>query len=687
MSDSGKFAGEVIQYYAKRNSRRCAVKKTDVREKFQSGLVKILILTFLISGKVLTQPFDPQVIGSITYGLTNCVDIKIGNGSIYANALLKGLSTYKLSDPENPVFVNQIKMPAGNFQYLAFSGNYLYASHDFSGSGTDYLVTFDVSDPSVSKIPSYVVAPSPNGKPNHLIIRNNRLYLLVTNNGSQRLQVYDLSAANSPVFMSELLLTMASSDLASIDDNTIIVVSNNGVIKTVNVSNPLNCSVIASVQTSSLANVVETSGNLAYVGTTTGLDVYNLSNVNLPAKIGTLSNGAGISDIQIVGENLFCAARANGFEIVSVANPANPANPQSLHVVSCGLAQSIAVKDNYAYVGTLYDGIQIIRTMAVIVAKTNQPPVASAGDDVTLEAFSSQGAEVTLNGSGSSDPDGDPLTYAWYENGNLIAGPSSDAQPKVTLALGTHQILLTVEDGKGATSSDGVVIRVADLKPPQISLVLNPEQLWPPNRKMMPVLAMVTVSDACDPNPSVQLSSIVNSEFVKGQGAAKKDDAIQGAEIGTADFEFFLRADRSGNGNGRSYLVTYTVTDASGNKAIVTDSVCVAHDQSQLNKGKFRPVTGGVPESYEMFQNYPNPFNPETVIQYGLPEQAPVLIEVYNIHGDRIAILKDGFESAGYHSVTWNGKDNMERAVSGGIYLCRIQAGNFRQTLRMSLLK
>jgi hypothetical protein len=667
------------------------VEKTDARKVFLSGFVKTLILTFLISGKAFTQPFDPQVIGSVSYGSNNFVDLEIGNEFLYAIGSTGGatgeLLIYNLiSNPEDPAFIKRISPSAGKFRNLAFSGNYLYASNEVTGSGPDYLVAIDVSDPSAPKTKYTAVPPDGNGVPRQLIVNKDRLYLLVTSSTSQnKMQIYDISKPDTAAYKGELILSLSISDLAPIDDNTIIITSTSPTkcIKTVNVADPSKCGVIATLPIGSKANTVETNGSLAYIGTESGLDVFNLSNNNLTAKIGTLSNGTGISDIQSVGEYLFCAAKNNGFQIVDVQNPDSL---QSLHIVNCGSSTSIATKGDYAYVGTIYDGIQIIRTTAYRTP-TNQPPVASAGEDITIEASSAQGAEVTLNGLESSDPDEDPLAFTWYENGNLIAGPTSDAQSKVMLALGTHQIILIVHDVKDATSSDGVVIRVADLKPPQISLVLNPEQLWPPNRKMVTVKAMVTVSDACDPNPSVQLSSIVNSEFVKGPGQAKKDDAIQGAEIGTADFEFSLRAERSGNGNGRLYQVTYTVTDASGNKAMVSDSVWVAHDQSPLKKGKFQPVTGGVPESYELFQNYPNPFNPETVIQYGLPEQAPVLIEVYNIHGDRIAILKDAAENAGYHSVTWNGKDNMERTVSGGIYLCRIQAGNFRQTLRMSLLK
>ena len=90
---------------------------------------------------------------------------------------------------------------------------------------------------------------------------------------------------------------------------------------------------------------------------------------------------------------------------------------------------------------------------------------------------------------------------------------------------------------------------------------------------------------------------------------------------------------------------------------------------------------------FTLSQNYPNPFNQATMIRYSIPEQGNVLIEVYNIHGTRVAELKNDLENAGNYSVNWNGKNSMNQSVSSGIYLCRIQAGKYQKTIRMLLLK
>jgi len=94
-----------------------------------------------------------------------------------------------------------------------------------------------------------------------------------------------------------------------------------------------------------------------------------------------------------------------------------------------------------------------------------------------------------------------------------------------------------------------------------------------------------------------------------------------------------------------------------------------------------------IPLDYKMFQNYPNPFNPETQIRYALPVPNHVRIEVYNLVGKKVITLIDREENAGFHTVTWNGRDDFGKLVSSGIYLCRIQAGTYQQTIRLSFLK
>ncbi|KAF0146379.1 MAG: VBCS repeat-containing protein [Nitrospirae bacterium] len=101
--------------------------------------------------------------------------------------------------------------------------------------------------------------------------------------------------------------------------------------------------------------------------------------------------------------------------------------------------------------------------------ESNQIPVANAGPDQTISCSGSNGAAVTLNGSGSSDPDGDALTYTWTG----IFGTATGVNPQVQIPLGTYSITLKVDDGKGGTAEDTVVITVQDSVPPSTSATIT----------------------------------------------------------------------------------------------------------------------------------------------------------------------------------------------------------------------
>ena len=90
----------------------------------------------------------------------------------------------------------------------------------------------------------------------------------------------------------------------------------------------------------------------------------------------------------------------------------------------------------------------------------------------------------------------------------------------------------------------------------------------------------------------------------------------------------------------------------------------------------------GLPARYALAQNYPNPFNPVTTIQYQLPQASYVTLNIYNILGQLVATLVDGFEQAGYKSVKWNAVN-----VPSGVYFCRFQNFNFSETRKLLLVK
>ena len=94
-----------------------------------------------------------------------------------------------------------------------------------------------------------------------------------------------------------------------------------------------------------------------------------------------------------------------------------------------------------------------------------------------------------------------------------------------------------------------------------------------------------------------------------------------------------------------------------------------------------------IPKAYTLHQNYPNPFNPLTKIRYELPENDLVSINIYDVVGRNIKTLMNVNQNAGYYSIHWDATNEKGEGVSAGIYIYVIQAGEFRATKKMVLLK
>jgi hypothetical protein len=200
--------------------------------------------------------------------------------------------------------------------------------------------------------------------------------------------------------------------------------------------------------------------------------------------------------------------------------------------------------------------------------------VADAGDDVTAECASPEGAEVTLDGSGST-PGAALLWEAW---GISFDDPTS-ISPTATFPLGTTVVTLTATEG-GEPNTDTVLVTVEDETPPVAHARAMPSVLWPPNHELVEVQVRLRTSDACTAQPTVKLVSVESSEADNGTGDGNTTGDIQGADLGTDDRTLWLRAERSGNGPGRVYTLSYRVTDGQGNHTWVSTEVEVPHDQS-----------------------------------------------------------------------------------------------------------
>jgi hypothetical protein len=115
-----------------------------------------------------------------------------------------------------------------------------------------------------------------------------------------------------------------------------------------------------------------------------------------------------------------------------------------------------------------------------------------------------------------------------------------------------------------------------------------------------------------------------------------------------------------------------------------------------LNEGANVSVKNGsfkvLPAKTLMYPNYPNPFNPETWIPYQLAEESDVNIRIYDVTGRLVYRVNLGNQNAGFYmtkgeAMHWDGKDNAGEKVASGVYFYTLEAGRFRVTRKMILMK
>jgi len=126
------------------------------------------------------------------------------------------------------------------------------------------------------------------------------------------------------------------------------------------------------------------------------------------------------------------------------------------------------------------------------------------------------------------------------------------------------------------------------------------------------------------------------------------------------------------------FTVTITVTDDSGAVAEESFAIDVTVDPTAIEDN----LEYGIPTSYVLKQNYPNPFNPTTHIKFGMPQAGDVVLEVYNLLGQKIVTLFEGYKAAGYHIVDFDASN-----LPTGMYFYRIQSDKFQSVKKMMLVK
>jgi len=314
-------------------------------------------------------------------------------------------------------------------------------------------------------------------------------------------------------------------------------------------------------------------------------------------------------------------------------------------------------------------------TITLTVAADNNPPVAVSGGPYS----GGSGLPIQFNGTGSSDPDGNNLSYAW-DFGDGSTGTGATPTHAYTFA-GTYIVSLTVSDDgvPSLSDSDLTTANVVTTIGAQVTTKLygGAFRIGGGGRQLMGLEPSNT------PATSVDGSTVRLSTTYPGAGTVSELLAdSRTAQIGDIDNDGILEM-----------TVSFTRPELQSLLGNVPNGTTVELVlQAQTTSGI--PIRGtimvkiksGGGNNVSSFAS-PNPFNPETAVIYTLKNAGRVTVRIYSLEGRLVRTLVDGTSSAGSHEVRWNGTDNQGRSVPSGMYFVKTESGADRSVVKLSLLK
>ncbi|MBL7024869.1 MAG: T9SS type A sorting domain-containing protein [Candidatus Marinimicrobia bacterium] len=405
---------------------------------------------------------------------------------------------------------------------------------------------------------------------------------------------------------------------------------------------------------------VDINGSYAYVvDGSRGLHILDISDPTISAEIGFCSISGWAWDVTLEGNYAYVLTENSGLRIIDVSDPTSPTESGFIDVDSI---QAMALEGDYTYL--VFDSLLITVNISDPsgpgeLVYHNFPPdhdeldilgVNVSGNYIYVSFYFCM---LVLDMSDPTDPEEvQHLSgYDLYSFDKCVALSSTHAYMTYKSDLGGSCSFLSIDinDPVNASILESIELDSLYYKPDDIAVsdnyayVLN---TWDGLR----------IIDISAPSIPVDCGSY-NSDSGPYNPDNRSRVAISGEHI-------FVAGGVEG-------------TDGPGGVYIIRNDLAVVTSDEAYS----------IPQFYSLEQNYPNPFNPVTSIRYDLPEQSTVSLIIYDIRGHEMVTLGNAEKPPGNYNVQWNGRDELGKQLSTGVYFCRMAAGNFSQTIKMVYLR
>ncbi len=316
-------------------------------------------------------------------------------------------------------------------------------------------------------------------------------------------------------------------------------------------------------------------------------------------------------------------------------------------------------------------------SFVLTVSSVNDPPTIAPVADVTMPEDGT--ASVFLN---VRDIDSDDLIYNFYSTPPIFEFTFIEDSLFISPALnwnGQANLTVFVSDGEDSDNTSlAITVTPVNDAPSEFELisptVLDTFQISTATDETIPF----TWESSYDVDSDLTYKLIVTLDYpgnVYTQDYLNISDAS--TSISTYEYASFMT-----DFNLTLWNIDYVVEVSDEEFTVISQA-----GEFVLNNTLLSTDSKIIPEVFALHQNYPNPFNPVTSLRYDLPEDGLVNITIYDMMGRIVKTLVNSSQTAGYKSISWNAANDRNESVSAGLYLYTIQAGEFRQTKKMVLLK
>lgn len=329
---------------------------------------------------------------------------------------------------------------------------------------------------------------------------------------------------------------------------------------------PTNVNVVASIIPSETVTITNNDGSASYTFSENGSFTFEFvdSIGNTGEAVATVSNIDKIAPVITVGSYITTSTNEN--VVVTVTTNEGTLN-ETVH--------TFTENGEFTFRATDATGNVTYKTVTISnIDKSAPVTTVSTNIEPNQNGWFNEAVTVTL--AAIDDLSGVEKTFYTIDGAEAQSGTSF-----IVSGDGNHVVTYWSLDNAGNEESVQTFSINMDTTAPTLNVVLDKAILWSPNHKLVEIIASTQEADVLSGLESVVLTSITSNELDYDPSSVDDDvvNDIQEAAFGENDTNFLLRSERSGEGTGRVYTITYTVTDNAGNQTTATVIVEVPHDK------------------------------------------------------------------------------------------------------------